>query len=75
MHLIAKMRDHLTEKGAAITSKSPWVPKLSYGIHSFQEVDGVQAEWGKGTTIQPTMTLQEQMCRQQIEGRGAKSCW
>lgn len=62
MHLIAKMRDHLTEKGAAITSKSPWVPKLSYGIHSVQEVDGVQAEWGgKGTTIQPTMTLQEQM--------------
>ncbi len=47
MHLIAKMRDHLTEKGAAITSKSPWVPKLSYGIHSVQEVDGVQAEWGK----------------------------
>lgn len=26
MHLIVKLRDHLTEKGAAITSKSPWVP-------------------------------------------------
>ncbi|WP_325176650.1 (Fe-S)-binding protein [Paenibacillus alkalitolerans] len=29
MHLIVKLRDHLTEKGAAITSKSPWVPALS----------------------------------------------
>ncbi|MEF2248082.1 (Fe-S)-binding protein [Paenibacillus sp. IITD108] len=26
MHLITKLRDHLTEKGAAITSKSPWMP-------------------------------------------------
>lgn len=26
MHLIVKLRDHLTEKAAAITSASPWVP-------------------------------------------------
>ncbi|KHF30319.1 hypothetical protein LR68_01064 [Anoxybacillus sp. BCO1] len=26
MDLILKLRDHLTEKGAAITSKAPWVP-------------------------------------------------
>lgn len=26
MHLIVKLRDHLTEKGAAITSASPWLP-------------------------------------------------
>ncbi|MEW9672911.1 (Fe-S)-binding protein [Ammoniphilus sp. 3BR4] len=26
MDLIVKMRDHLTEKGAAITSRSPWMP-------------------------------------------------
>ncbi|RYL94466.1 heterodisulfide reductase-related iron-sulfur binding cluster [Sporolactobacillus sp. THM19-2] len=26
MHLITKMRDHLTEKGSAVTSKSPWIP-------------------------------------------------
>ncbi|MED1922413.1 (Fe-S)-binding protein [Bacillus velezensis] len=26
MDLILKLRDHLTEKGAAVTSKSPWVP-------------------------------------------------
>ncbi|MCP1146695.1 (Fe-S)-binding protein [Lysinibacillus endophyticus] len=27
MQLIVKMRDHLTEKGAAMTSRNPWVPK------------------------------------------------
>ncbi|WP_410795755.1 (Fe-S)-binding protein [Paenibacillus sp. J5C2022] len=26
MHLIVKLRDHLTERGAAITSRSPWMP-------------------------------------------------
>ena len=28
MDLIVKMRDHLTEKGAAITSRSAWMPAL-----------------------------------------------
>ncbi|MCR8657412.1 (Fe-S)-binding protein [Paenibacillus endoradicis] len=27
MHMIIKLRDHATEKGAAITSKSPWLPQ------------------------------------------------
>jgi Fe-S oxidoreductase len=30
MDLIVKMRDHLTAKGAAITSSSPWVPAFSF---------------------------------------------
>jgi Fe-S oxidoreductase len=34
MHLITKLRDHLTEKGAAITSKSPWVPAFAFAGHS-----------------------------------------
>jgi Fe-S oxidoreductase len=34
MHLITKLRDHLTEKGAAITSKSPWVPAAAFATHS-----------------------------------------
>ncbi|MCY9662021.1 (Fe-S)-binding protein [Paenibacillus chondroitinus] len=34
MHLITKLRDHLTEKGAAITSKSPWVPAAAFAAHS-----------------------------------------
>jgi Fe-S oxidoreductase len=34
MHLITKLRDHLTDKGAAITSKSPWVPAFAFAGHS-----------------------------------------
>ncbi|WP_227937419.1 (Fe-S)-binding protein [Alkalihalobacillus deserti] len=30
MDLIVKMRDHLTEKGAAVTSKSPWLPTFAF---------------------------------------------
>jgi Fe-S oxidoreductase len=30
MDLIIKLRDHLTEKGAAITSKQPWVPTFAF---------------------------------------------
>lgn len=30
MDLIVKMRDHLTEKGAAITSRTPWMPSFAF---------------------------------------------
>ncbi|WP_458411636.1 heterodisulfide reductase-related iron-sulfur binding cluster [Schinkia sp. CFF1] len=30
MDLIVKMRDHLTEKGAAVTSRAPWVPTFAF---------------------------------------------
>ncbi|SET23039.1 Fe-S oxidoreductase [Salinibacillus kushneri] len=30
MDLIVKMRDHLTEKGAVVTGKSPWVPSYAF---------------------------------------------
>ncbi|MFZ0445208.1 MAG: (Fe-S)-binding protein [Bacillus sp. (in: firmicutes)] len=30
MDLIVKMRDHLTEKGAAMTSRQPWVPAFAF---------------------------------------------
>jgi len=30
MDLIVKLRDHLTDKGAAITSKQPWVPAFAF---------------------------------------------
>jgi Fe-S oxidoreductase/nitrate reductase gamma subunit len=30
MDLIVKLRDHLTNKGAAITGKSPWVPAFAF---------------------------------------------
>ncbi|WP_349729389.1 (Fe-S)-binding protein [Peribacillus frigoritolerans] len=30
MDLIVKMRDHLTEKGAAVTSRQPWAPSIAF---------------------------------------------
>ncbi|MBO8156596.1 MAG: 4Fe-4S dicluster domain-containing protein [Bacillaceae bacterium] len=30
MDLIVKLRDHLTEKGAAVTGKTPWVPAYAF---------------------------------------------
>jgi Fe-S oxidoreductase len=30
MDLILKLRDHLTEKGAVVTSKAPWVPTFAF---------------------------------------------
>ncbi|CAM3769077.1 (Fe-S)-binding protein [Alkalicoccus chagannorensis] len=30
MDLIVKMRDHLTEKGAAVTSQQPWMPAVAF---------------------------------------------
>ncbi len=31
MELIVKMRDHLTEKGAIVTSRTPWLPAFVFG--------------------------------------------
>ena len=31
MDLIVKLRDHLTEKGAAVTSRTPWMPAFAFG--------------------------------------------
>lgn len=35
MHLILKLRNHLTEKGAAVTSRTPWMP--AYAFQGTQE--------------------------------------
>ncbi|WP_435168772.1 (Fe-S)-binding protein [Paenibacillus glycanilyticus] len=66
MHLMTKLRDHLTEKGAAITSKSPWVPTFMGGHAAGAHVMGALIpSWedspeGSVTSIIPTMTAQKQ---------------
>ncbi|MBG9793734.1 hypothetical protein ABD76_14825 [Paenibacillus dendritiformis] len=63
MHMIVKLRDHLTEKGAAVTSRSPWIPSFvfsSNGTHGMR-ADGLDlGDWqGEGVTdIGPTMRAQ-----------------
>ncbi|SEO41835.1 Fe-S oxidoreductase [Paenibacillus sp. OV219] len=69
MHLIMKLRDHLTEKGAAITSKSPWVPTFG-GVGVAASAHVMQSDapvlWvkqseiaGTAVTIEPTMSAQK----------------
>jgi Fe-S oxidoreductase len=63
MHLIVKLRDHLTEKGHQLTSKSPWVPNFVFGYegsHTFQ-IDQPVSPFSEHdvTNIAPTMQLQK----------------
>ncbi|WP_217594865.1 (Fe-S)-binding protein [Cohnella sp. GbtcB17] len=73
MHLITKLRDHLTEKGAAITSKSPWVPAFAFSHVSAHSMSGAPASdfgpnprWkenaagGAVTDIRPTLDWQRE---------------
>lgn len=47
MDLLVKMRDHLTEKGAAVTSRSPWMPSFAFaGANAATEVAVTKEEDG-----------------------------
>ncbi|NSL52998.1 heterodisulfide reductase-related iron-sulfur binding cluster [Calidifontibacillus erzurumensis] len=50
MDLIIKMRDHLTEKGAAITSLQPWVPTFAFANTTGNQLamQAAQARQGEG---------------------------
>ncbi|MFF2483136.1 (Fe-S)-binding protein [Paenibacillus sp. NPDC058071] len=71
MHLIVKLRDHLTEKGTSVTAKSPWIPAGVFGKAGAVHTMGVTLPvWEDGfdngtaagglTTIAPTMAAQAQ---------------
>lgn len=63
MHLITKLRDHMVEKGTAVTGKSPWVPQYLFatnGAHSIVTEEEGATSWyesdKKGiTNIVPTL--------------------
>lgn len=72
MHMIVKLRDHLTEKGSVLTSRSPWVPAKVFGtsgVHKMEVADESLADWkGEGITdISPTMATQKRAWHQ-VEG-------
>ncbi|GAB6928225.1 heterodisulfide reductase-related iron-sulfur binding cluster [Paenibacillus sp. JCM 10914] len=72
MHMIVKLRDHLTEKGAVLTSKSAWMPASIFGspgVHSMAATDLALVGWkGEGITdIGPTMDVQKRSWHQ-VEG-------
>ncbi|MED3833084.1 (Fe-S)-binding protein [Peribacillus frigoritolerans] len=53
MQLIVKMRDHLTEKGAAITSRSPWMPRSVFG--SSVAISGLAAQETAAAVEMPSL--------------------
>ncbi|WP_209858208.1 heterodisulfide reductase-related iron-sulfur binding cluster [Paenibacillus shirakamiensis] len=65
MHLITKLRDHLTEKGTAVTGKSPYVPEFAFSTHGAHalatEVQSEGAQWNSEgiTDIRPTLAWQK----------------
>ncbi|WP_091155794.1 (Fe-S)-binding protein [Paenibacillus sp. 453mf] len=76
MHMIIKLRDHLTEKGEALTSKSAWMPASVFGyagVHEMRAADLSLTDWtGEGITdIRPTMGVQKRAWHQ-VEGVSAK---
>lgn len=53
MDLIIKMRDHLTEKGAAVTSQSPWMPAYAFGHTRGNKIANADEESIKGMEMNP----------------------
>ncbi len=53
MDLILKMRDHLTEKGAAVTSQSPWMPTPAFKNTRGNQLAAAGPEGAKGMEINP----------------------
>ncbi len=55
MDLILKLRDHLTDKGAAVTSKAPWVPVVAFNNTQGNKLAMMAA--GKGQQESAATTL------------------
>ncbi|GGA64035.1 (Fe-S)-binding protein [Ornithinibacillus halotolerans] len=52
MDLMVKIRDHLTEKGAAVTGKTPWVP-----AYAFASTDGNKFAKGEAAATMENISL------------------
>ncbi|MFC2948940.1 (Fe-S)-binding protein [Virgibacillus sediminis] len=65
MDIMIKARDHLTEKGAAITGKSPWVPS-----YAFAGTKGNQASAGSeaAATVQSASLIGDVITAEELSG-------
>ena len=52
MDLIVKMRDHLTNTGAAVTTKQPWVPSFVFGNTKGNQIAWLSAAQGAQESLQ-----------------------
>lgn len=62
MDLLVKMRDHLTAKGAAITSSSPWAP----GLFAFGNTDQAALEMAASDTASPAQLIGDVITEQEL---------
>lgn len=56
MDLILKLRDHLTDKGAAVTSKAPWVPVVAFNNTQGNQLAMMAAGKGQQESAATTLT-------------------
>ncbi|MEH7649932.1 heterodisulfide reductase-related iron-sulfur binding cluster [Bacillus safensis] len=70
MDLILRLRDHLTNKGAAITSKTPWVPQLAFkqttGNQLALQARGAGAEESAASSIYHPSLIGEVITEEEI---------
>jgi Fe-S oxidoreductase len=59
MELIVKLRDHLTEKGAAVTSRTPWMPSFSFKNSNQSAAQEVAASLAVPSLIGDVITEEE----------------
>ncbi|MBM7601188.1 Fe-S oxidoreductase [Virgibacillus halotolerans] len=65
MDIMVKVRDHLTEKGAAVTGKSPWVPSFAFaGTAGNQVSAGGEA----AATVQSASLIGDVITAEELSG-------
>ncbi|SEM81334.1 (Fe-S)-binding protein [Lihuaxuella thermophila] len=66
MDLLVKMRDHLTAKGAAITSKSPWVPGFAFAGTNQAALEVAVTREDDGTVNYPVNLIGDVITEQEL---------
>src|SRR5690625_4278520 len=67
MDLMIKIRDHLTEKGAAVTGKSPWVPAFAFSNNEGNQLAG-SAGNEAAATMESVSLIGDIMTEEEISG-------
>ncbi|SFI68310.1 (Fe-S)-binding protein [Thermoflavimicrobium dichotomicum] len=65
MDLIVKLRDHLTAKGAAITSRSPWVPQFAFAAANQAALE-LGSKAGDGSHDYPVKMIGDVITEQEL---------
>ncbi|GAA0436343.1 MAG: (Fe-S)-binding protein [Bacillota bacterium] len=65
MDIMIKVRDHLTEKGAAITGKSPWVPAYAF---SNTQGNSASADNEAAATVQSASLIGDVITEEELSG-------